>query len=412
MTEPEKTPTEPRGDREAVHEAEEQAGGKWRLLRKRSPLHGLLALLFLGACLGALLFCVIRSCTRLNSLVFYFSVFPALLWFGALTPGLVVGAFALRRRWFIAGCLFCLLCFFSCEEMTQYFKFWSGGSREKYQAAEAAFYSFMERMSDRVTIADVPLRIVTWNIAAGQFGGEEGVRQLETLKPDLVLLQEYSWGKTQEMAEPLRKSKVFGSYFWASEKNFCKKPVLSRFPVTNLALADDSGRWLYAVYEIAVTPDLRIFVINVHLSTHRLAKKILLGWKDLEFEKDIETSRTEAAGLQKIVERYAAMGPVILGGDFNLPRHYPGLRFLKATHNDCFAENGFGWGKTVPKMWGNRPVFPVFRVDMIWTPEYARVYYASAVRTAFSDHDMTLAEVTVPVKLKKKIENLAPDEGR
>ncbi|MCK4375074.1 MAG: hypothetical protein KAX19_07085, partial [Candidatus Brocadiae bacterium] len=66
-----------------------------------------------------------------------------------------------------------------------------------------------------------------------------------------------------------------------------------------------------------------------------------------------------------------------------------------ATLKDCFSANGYGWGRTAPAK------LPVVRIDMIFVPHHAEVYYASAVPTRFSDHYMMLTEVVVPVRAGK-----------
>ena len=62
---------------------------------------------------------------------------------------------------------------------------------------------------------------------------------------------------------------------------------------------------------------------------------------------------------------------------------------MKTDLKDCFSTNGYGWGKTVLAR------LPVARIDMVFVPQDAEVFYAGAVPTSYSDHFMVITEVDV-----------------
>ncbi len=136
---------------------------------------------------------------------------------------------------------------------------------------------------------------------------------------------------------------------------------------------------------------MRVTCLNVHLTPLRLVAQVLRGWTREDLRKDVAHTRQELATLGDALELLGADGAVVLAGDFNLPPYYPDLLRATADYQDCCVANGFGWGKTGPAD------FPAVRIDMIFVPEDAKVHYAGAVRTIYSDHSMTLAEVTIPV---------------
>ena len=103
--------------------------------------------------------------------------------------------------------------------------------------------------------------------------------------------------------------------------------------------------------------------------------------------KGVELTAADLRKVQRTVMECMAAGPVILAGDFNLPSHYPEIPAATAGLKDTFSANGYGWGKTVPS-W-----LPALRIDMIFVPQAAHVYYAAAMPTACSDHRPVIAEI-------------------
>ena len=87
-----------------------------RILRKKTWLSRFLAVAFLAACLGAMALYGLYHRSRVGVWTYYFTVRPPMVWFGMLLPALAAGAFGVRKRWAVAGCVLCALAFLGCEE--------------------------------------------------------------------------------------------------------------------------------------------------------------------------------------------------------------------------------------------------------------------------------------------------------
>ncbi len=361
------------------------ADRRWaRFLRRPSWLSMLLlALPFVGGCLAVPVLVLLYHWPTVNVPVYYFTVRPAAVWFCMVAPFVLSGIVAVRTRWFLCGCLLWAIGFIATEEVLQTAKLFEGRARATFQETQRSFLNpgrFGKTGDGRVS---VPLRIVTWNVMGGRLGSREALEQLAGLEPDIILMQECSGRRIRESlkeSDYFREFNVDGSY----------QTILTRFPVERLRVERLSRFRCYA-WRVRVAPDADLICVNVHLAPHRLRTQIIRGWTVKGLRNAIRHTREELEGVRGTVDQFAAEAPVILAGDFNLPPRYADLRWATAGLKDCFAENGFGWGKTVPTK------LPALRIDMIFVPSDARVYYARAVPTRYSDHYMTLAEVEIPV---------------
>jgi endonuclease/exonuclease/phosphatase family metal-dependent hydrolase len=303
-----------------------------------------------------------------------------------LAPFLLPGIVSVKLRWFLCGCILWGIGLVMTEEVVQCLKPWGGRQREAFRAAKAEFPKNREVDGAEGGPLRIPLRIVTWNILNGVMGADQIVEQLAGLQPDIVLMQESSPGR-------IRTAVMKSPYL----RGFYQDPdaaILTRFPVARLP----GGRlppWTCSVFRVQVLPDRAITCVNVHLSHLELRTQVVRGWTWFGIQRAIARAAQELGELRATLELYAREGPLILAGDFNLPPYYADLRRATVGLKDCFADNGYGWGKTVPSK------LPVMRVDMIFVPQDARVYDARAVGTRWSDHYMTLAEVALPVRRRE-----------
>jgi endonuclease/exonuclease/phosphatase (EEP) superfamily protein YafD len=362
-----------------------EARSRPRLLRNRTWLCRLAALPFLAACCGAVALAAFYHWPRASALTYYFVVRPAFVWFGMLAPGLAFGLFALRFRWFLVGCAAFALALATTEEVLPLVKPFGGRARREFWAARMAERSFENRDPQHRDGADVPLRLVTWNVRGGSMGAKEAIGELAALDPDVVLFQEFQWGGDAKMRDAIAASEEFASYSLDGGGN----AILSRFPIERASIGP-LGRGLGAVWRVEVRPGRAVTCVSVHLTPTDLHTQVLRGWSVTMLRDGVKTASRELAQVRAALEQYARQGPVILAGDFNLPGHYPDLRQATRHWQDCFARAGRGWGGTAPAR------LPAMRVDMIFVPEQARVYYAAAVPTRHSDHYPVLAEVVLP----------------
>ena len=367
--------------------------GEWRFLRRRSVPCALSALCLLGACAGAVWLCVLYHASRVTLPVYYFTTRPAFVWFAFLAPGLALGVFGVRRRWLLLCVLLWCGCLVASEDVRQLCKLFPEGARERFATERMAFAHFLSKGKLEGDVLRVPLRVVSWNVAAGKMGGEGVVRALDDMDADVILMQEFVWGAETLVGGPLKHAPRLRGF----SQKMGRQAVLSRYPLAEISRLRQEEEWRCSVVRVEVTPEAPLFIVNVHLSAPFLRTQILLGWTPEGLRGEMENTRRELDGIEEIVAHYSRLGPVIVAGDFNLPPTYPGLQFLRKTHKDCFAVNGYGWGKTAKTRLRNRHVPAQMRVDMIWVPGGAKVHYAASVCGDASDHNMVLAEITLPV---------------
>lgn len=369
------------------------------LLRRRNWFCRLAAVSFIVGVSAALLLAVIYCWPNVNVPVYYVVVRPAFVWYTGLLPLLGAGFFGVKLRWGFPGLLVWLIGFVTVEEVTQLLQITATGRHEEYLAAKMAYRSFSQRRRSGTNDIDIPLRLITWNIAGGNFGTHGAVRQLAALEPDIVFFQEFHGG---ELKTALNRHPALSSHC----REGGRTTILSRYPVDRLPNGPLSEK-LGGVWEVEIAPGKFLSCINLHLSPRDLRTQLFRGWSVKMLRNGINRTARELAQVEQTVAHYLERGPVVLAGDFNLPPHYPYLEQATGRMADCFEENGHGWGKTAPAK------FPAVRVDIIYVPQRARVYYCRAVPTEFSDHYMTLAEVAIRPRNEQKTpgDNSVPHSG-
>jgi endonuclease/exonuclease/phosphatase (EEP) superfamily protein YafD len=139
-------------------------------------------------------------------------------------------------------------------------------------------------------------------------------------------------------------------------------------------------------------PDFDLICLNIHLGRKLLSYHLARAHDGEAIGNAVKLTGERLEELRLALNTYSQQGPVLLAGDFNLPAHYPDISRATAGLKECYAENGYGWGKTGPA-W-----LPAFRIDMVFVPGDAEVFYASTVPTRLSDHRMMLAEAMVPIR--------------
>jgi len=360
---------------------------------------------FLLGCVGAAALFVLYRWPRPTAPIVFFTIWPAFIWFGLLLPLLVPGAAAVRLRWFLCGCLLWLLALGTTEEIVQCLKPFAERSRARFQSASFAVRTALSSGDATRDYSRFPLRIVTWNVSLSKLGSpEEAVRRLADMDPDVVFLQEYSGGR---LDRPIARSPRFGAYRKARHERVV---LLSRFPIVPLAKGPRlPGHCILRRIEIA--PGRRVTLLNVHLPHLLLTTRPRLrGWNSAEAAANIRRTNENLDAVARAVRPYANE-PIIVGGDFTLPPHYPRLADALEGLQDCFAANGYGWGKTMSEAsWSLR--MRLMRLDMIFVPRDAEVAYCAAIPTELSDHAMVIAEVYLPLALRPQDQSAAPERDR
>ena len=283
--------------------------------------------------------------------------------------------------------------FGTAEEVVPLLKFTANRARVKFENAQMGFLSYMARGAKEGERLTIPLRIVSWNTHAGTKGAEQAVEELASLDPDIALMQEFAHGGNVGMIEATKRSRHFQGYHVKYLGN--GTAILSRFPFSQLPNGP-LDEWRGSVWRVQIAPGAEITCVNVHLLPVVIRTELIRGLSWRVLADAVSRTRHELESLRDTLDLYAKEGTVIMAGDFNLPPKYADLDIATANLKDCFSASGYGWGKTAPNPW------PVIRVDMIFVPRDAEVFYAAAIPTRHSDHRMTVAEVSVPVTLKPK----------
>lgn len=354
-----------------------------RFLRRPTWLCRLLAVPFLGACAGAVVLAALYHWPRANVPVYYFTVRPAFVWFGALAPLLLTGTVAVKVRWFLLGGLVWFVGLASVEELVPLVRWGEANSREAFLSAQMGLRSHMARGQGASVGQRVPLRVVTWNVH-GASRLPQCFEQLAGLEPDIVCLQEC---RLSSLRAAIQVSGRFAAYHTAEGPGY--QALLSRFPVELVAMHGPALRRA-TTWRLELLPGIEIFCMNVHLSPVAIKAQLVRGWSWQGLREAVNRTARELQQMRGDLLSVGAPEAVILAGDFNLPPHYAGLKKATAGLKECFRAGGYGWGKTAPAK------VPAVRVDMIFVPEDAHVYYAAAIPTEHSDHYMMLAEVVLP----------------
>jgi len=280
-------------------------------LRRRSWLNILLGLTFAAACVGGVVLAALYNWPTANVLVYYFVMRPAFVWFGMLAPFVAVGVFSVRLRCLLCGCVLFLVCFLASEEIVQVLKFFPQKSREDFVAAKMAFRSYMNSGVRTVERLNIPLRIVTWNVAGGELGAGRGIAELGSLQPDIVFFQE-CWGG-RNFKDAIKRCREFQGFYLVEGP----RPILSRFPITRLA-ADRFLTTLGHLWLIEAAPGMPIICANVHLSPVDLRTQVIRGWTRSMLQDAIDRTRQQLDAVRAGLDQYAGMAPIIMAGDFNL----------------------------------------------------------------------------------------------
>jgi endonuclease/exonuclease/phosphatase (EEP) superfamily protein YafD len=370
-----------------THRDDDGERRRTRFLRRRSLLCAASGTAFLAGCVGVLGLLLIYFWPRANVPVYYFTVRPAFVWFAGIAPLVGLGVFGVRLRWFAAGCAFWAVGLCATGEVLQALKPFEAAAAERFVTDRMGFRAYLSAAGGAPPgEVEVPLRVVSWNMRGGAQGAEEAVAQLADLDPDIALAQEFGHASPRRVLMSLQQSDAFRGYAidgW-------RMGIVSRFPIEPVeapTMPADIG----SVWRVRVGPGLYVICMNCHLTPLAIKTQLLRGWSWDGLREAVRQKREELEAVRKTLELFAREGTVILAGDFNLPPCYADLRAAVRGFRDCFAENGFGWGKTGP------PRLPALRVDQIYVPRGTRVYRTVAVPTRFSDHFPVVAEVAVSI---------------
>jgi endonuclease/exonuclease/phosphatase (EEP) superfamily protein YafD len=243
-------------------------------------------------------------------------------------------------------------------------------------AAVAAFVLLASEWPRLGVSASAPsgtLRIVTWNIGAGNRGWVDAV---ETLDPDIVLVQ-----------EGMKPARIQEGFHWYGTLD---PGVLSRFPAEVLP-TESIGPWTDPQLLLMDIDGRKVLVANVRM----MLPSVVIQIVDPFQEKPLKNHRIRVEQYEKLArllkttaERTDA-DAILLAGDFNIPGHMPSLEPFRIFLRDAWTVAGSGRGETVPEF------LPLTRIDQIWLSPEIQPVSVRVVKLDGSDHRAVLAEVRV-----------------
>ncbi|GAB4453050.1 MAG: hypothetical protein OHK0029_05080 [Armatimonadaceae bacterium] len=230
------------------------------------------------------------------------------------------------------------------------------------------------------------LRVLTFNILHGVDGVPEIVEVLKDADADIICLQEAKI-LPKRANDPLPELKeALPEYEFVRAGDVA---IASRLPVLEtreFPMPYSARKGLVMdVYWKGST----VTVTGVHFSS---AAGISSLWKSRRrlpayMDNAARMRRHHAGALLR--ETREIKTPLIVLGDFNTPPRGKIYDSLTERWQDAFAATGNGFGWTFPA------VFPVLRIDHVFTGNGARAVRAEQIEVNCSDHDAMLAEVVI-----------------
>ncbi|MEW6278697.1 MAG: endonuclease/exonuclease/phosphatase family protein [Candidatus Eremiobacterota bacterium] len=223
------------------------------------------------------------------------------------------------------------------------------------------------------------IRVVCWNILSGISGPDRVGAYLQTLQPDLILLQECSRPGFRPGPDPLPGIlNQLPGYSWQRAGAGGELAVLSRYPVDNprrLELGSDKPAQLVDVH----LPGGTVSVLNLHFShgAHFGDDRFL--------ELTAWARHTQTDHLVRAMD--PLVGPLLVAGDFNSPPGSASHAAVAARLRDAYRSAGLGFGLTYPSR------FPIWRIDHVFASRHFAVRRCTPLKTRLSDHRPVYAEL-------------------
>ena len=231
-----------------------------------------------------------------------------------------------------------------------------------------------------------PLRVMTYNIRAADYGLSGIIATLEQSKADIIALQEVDKlvRRTGRIDQPDRIARSLGMYY-VFRKHFSYQEgefglaLLSRYKIDQVERVQVRDSNLILLKAQVYTPGQPMTVIVVHFHpTNPLDKA------STKKENDAARLREAKRALELATTCNA---PVLIMGDFNDNPGSPTYGLFTERFQDCCGVAGGIWEKTWPAS------FPITRIDYIWVSSHFKVIRCHALDSNGSDHLPVLAEI-------------------
>jgi len=238
--------------------------------------------------------------------------------------------------------------------------------------AYAPFFWFRDSAADNVTNS---FKIVSYNTWSKNYEINRIAGVIKEQKPDILLLQEITPRIFESLKAGLKDLYSPGKAYFSYDPEMLLA-VVSRFPAEPGTVTKGSGRVQKVTLHSPVGP---ITVFNVHILRRG-------GWQ----------SRYRKINRLLKQDLIHETGPVILGGDFNIPDQSETYRYITRYLANTHREAGFGFGFSFPacpvKLFGLIPIPSLVRIDHIFINEHFETLQAGTIKdSGGSDHFPVMA---------------------
>lgn len=240
-----------------------------------------------------------------------------------------------------------------------------------------------------------PLRVMTYNIRAADYGLSGIIATLEQGKADIIALQEVDKlvrrtgriDQAKKIAHRLGMNYVFQKHFSYQGGEF-GLALLSRYEIDRVERVQVRRSNLILLKARVLTPSQPVIAIVVHFHpTNPLDKA------STKKENDAARLREAKRALELAT---TSNSPVLIMGDFNDNPGSPAHSLFSERFQDCCSVAGGAWEKTWPAG------FPITRIDYIWASPHFRVLQCGAFKSSASDHLPVIAEIQITADLRRQ----------
>lgn len=231
-----------------------------------------------------------------------------------------------------------------------------------------------------------PLHLMTFNMWAGTRGTNTARIIIDRGLPDIVALQEVSYGMQSTI------EKTIGNYYPYQSFNYSGRgglAVLSRYPLQRLS-SDMLIDLFCSQYRVTVDAAHQFRLYNCHpYSTHVTYPTNYWGALANQVEESFRLRTRLGERLAKAIQSHGEAAIVL--GDFNTTDQSDAYRQLTTILSDAHRTSGWGFGHTFPAgiaLFRKPPVLPrLVRIDLIlYSPAFVALQSAVGSTYGKSDH--------------------------
>lgn len=234
----------------------------------------------------------------------------------------------------------------------------------------------------------IPLRVMTWNTLFTTGRDGEFQTLVAHLQPDVIALQEVSYGFGLRLPQALAKRYPYQQIYAAGTA--ASLAVLSRFPM-HTEETERPSRFCRCQQVKIDLAGQSITLVNTHFWRPALGVDYFgdspIAYFDSQHQTPLFTLLTEQIN--------TITGPLIVVGDLNTTERQPNFKRLRRSLQDAFAAAGWGMGYTYPahEQWASWPALPLIRIDHILLSQEWQARAAWTGRLSTSDHRYVMADL-------------------